>query len=196
MELGRSGDSPAAPKFNIVSKPNDWSRSVAQAARAIDESELTETRVLQRSYWEAFHKVLDEESGPISGNRKAQPQSWMAYGIGRSGFSISAVMLRPKRQVRAELYIRGKDAKAFFGLLEYQRDEIEQELGYPLIWELLPSRQDCRICIYLDDANPENQSDWGRQHQWLATHLNDMHRVLAPRIRVLDADDWRPDGDD
>jgi hypothetical protein len=44
VELWRIGDSPAAPKFNIVSKPNDWSRSVAQAARAIDEAELSKTR--------------------------------------------------------------------------------------------------------------------------------------------------------
>jgi hypothetical protein len=32
VELWRIGDSPPAPKFNIVSKPNDWSQSVAQAA--------------------------------------------------------------------------------------------------------------------------------------------------------------------
>ena len=56
VELWRIGDSPAAPKFNIVSKPNDWSRSVAQAARAIDESELSDTRLKQRSYWDAFHQ--------------------------------------------------------------------------------------------------------------------------------------------
>jgi hypothetical protein len=30
VELWRIGESPAAPKFNIVSKPNDWSRSVAR----------------------------------------------------------------------------------------------------------------------------------------------------------------------
>ena len=35
VELWRIGGSPAAPKFNIVSKPNDWSRSVAQAASSL-----------------------------------------------------------------------------------------------------------------------------------------------------------------
>ena len=53
VELWRIGDSPAAPKFNIVSKPNDWSHSVAQAVRAIDDAELSETRVMQRAYWAA-----------------------------------------------------------------------------------------------------------------------------------------------
>ena len=34
VEFWRIGNSPAAPKFNIVSKPNDWSQSVACSALA------------------------------------------------------------------------------------------------------------------------------------------------------------------
>lgn len=48
VELWRIGTSPAAPKFNIVSKPNAWSHSVAQAARTIHDAELSETRIAQR----------------------------------------------------------------------------------------------------------------------------------------------------
>ena len=59
----------AAPKFNVVSKPND-SLSVAQAARATDDASLSETRRTQKAYWTAFHRVLDTSSGPIAGNRK------------------------------------------------------------------------------------------------------------------------------
>ena len=62
VELWRIGASSPAPKFNIVSKPNDWSRSVAQAARAMDETELSETRILQRDYWAAFQPVLNKVS--------------------------------------------------------------------------------------------------------------------------------------
>ena len=87
----------------------------------------------------------------------------MAYPIGRSGFQLGAVMLRPKNQVRAELYISGDRAKAFFGLLKDQKVPIEQELGYPLEWEELPSRRDCRVSSYLNEADPENEADWPRQ---------------------------------
>ena len=38
VELWKLGSSPAAPKFNVVSKPNEWSASVAQAAGAIDSN--------------------------------------------------------------------------------------------------------------------------------------------------------------
>src|SRR6476660_4909533 len=34
IELWRIADSPIAPKFNVISQPNDWSRTVQQAAAA------------------------------------------------------------------------------------------------------------------------------------------------------------------
>lgn len=193
VELWKIGESLAAPKFNIVSKPNDWSRSVAQAARAIDDSELSEIRLMQRDYWDALHGVLNAAGGPISGNRAPQPQSWMAYSIGRSEFNLGAVMLRQTKQVRAELYISGANAKAFFGLLENERPAIEQELGYELQWEQLPERRDSRVSICFDNADPEDKEDWLRQHDWLAQRLNEMHRVFAPRLPSLNADDWDPE---
>lgn len=189
VELWRIQQSPPAPKFNIVSKPNDWSHSVAQAARAIDDSELSETRIAQRNYWAALNGVLDEEHGPISGHRKPQPQSWMTYSIGRSGFSLGATMIRPRRQVRTELYISCPLAKTYFGLLRLQKADIEKELGFALEWEELPLKRDCRISSYLDDVDPENEADWPRQHLWLAKHLNAMHRVLVNRVRALNAAD-------
>lgn len=194
VELWRIGDSPAAPKFNIVSKPNDWSRSVAQAARAIDEAELSPVRSMQREYWAALHRVLDCTPGPVSGNRKPLPQSWMAYPIGRNAMHMSAVMIRPKKRLRAELYISGEKAKAFFHLLHGQKGAVEAELGYPLEWEELPDRQDSRIAVYLDNVDPEDRGDWGRQHDWLAGSLSDLHRVFAERVRSLDTDDGNGDG--
>jgi len=193
VELWRIGTSPAAPKFNIVSKPNDWSQSVAQAARAIDDGELSETRRTQRAYWAGLNQQLKIVGGPVSGHLKPQPESWMSHSVGRSGFGVNAVMIRPKRQVRSELYISGDRAKAFLALLKQQKDAIEAELGYALEWEELPSRRDSRISSYLNDVDPENEADWPRQHEWLAKRLNDMHRVFKSRVRALDASTWQGD---
>ena len=51
IELWRIGDSPPAPKFNIVSKPNKWQRGVIEASRASgSEAEIQKrTRVLQQA---------------------------------------------------------------------------------------------------------------------------------------------------
>ena len=144
---------------------------------------------MQRAYWTALNGALDAAGGPVGGNRKPQPQSWMAYPIGRSGFNLAAVMIRPKNRVRAELYISGVEAKTFLSLLRGQKEAIEAELGYSLDWEDLPSRRDCRISSYLNEVDPEDEADWKRQHEWLAKRLNDMHKVFSQRVRALDADE-------
>ena len=195
VELWCIGDSLPAPKFNVVSKPNDWSRSVVQAARAIDEAELSDVRIMQRHYWAAFHKALDKLGGTVSGNRKPQPQSWMSYSIGRSGLNLGTVMIRPRKRIRVELYLSTEHAKAFFHLLREQQADVEKELGFPLDWEELPDRQDSRIAVYRDPADPENREDWTRQHKWLAKSINDLHRVFAGRVKVLDAADWNGNAD-
>lgn len=194
VELWRIGNSPAAPKFNIVSKPNDWSQSVARSARAIDDSELSETRLLQRDYWEAFQAVLHRRAGPVLGNKKPQPSQWMSYPVGRSHVHLNGVMTPSKQHVRAELYMLGENARAFLALLRGQKDTIESELSYPLEWEELPGR-DQRIACYLKDVDPRDKEDWPRQHEWLATRLNDMHRVFVRRVAELDANTWQPESE-
>ena len=42
VELWRIGNSLAAPKFNIVAKPNEWTRSVGKATRRLRFTDLTE----------------------------------------------------------------------------------------------------------------------------------------------------------
>jgi hypothetical protein len=98
-----------------------------------------------------------------------------------------------RNQVRAELYISGANAKAYFGLLKRQKEAIEQELGYPLEWEELPAGLDSRISVSLDESNLKNNDDWKRQHEWLAEKLNNMHRVFSRRVKELSADDWQPE---
>lgn len=198
VELWKTGDSAAAPKFNIVSKPNNWSRSVAQAARAIDESELSDIQLKQPSYWEAFNQALSRSSGPVSGARKPRPSSWMSYAIGRADFNLGVAMSRPKRQIMAFLYIKGVHAKGYFHQLQAQSPAIEAELGFHLNWEALPDGQDSRVSVAMATVDLEDERDWPRQHAWLAGTLNALHRVFVSRVRDLDADDWRrepePDG--
>jgi len=127
VELWRIGNSPAAPRFNVVSKPNDWSQSVRKGADAIDESNLSETKIMQRDYWDALNTVLNSKSGPVFGNKKPQPQSWMSYPIGRSYIHLGAAMNVNRNWIRAELYLSGVNAKEHFRLLQNQAAAIEQE---------------------------------------------------------------------
>lgn len=190
VELWCIGDSLAAPKFNVISKPNDWSRSVARGVRSIESQELSETRQLQIEYWQAFQLKVEAKAGPVQATRRPRPRAWMSFKVGRSKFKLGAVMLRRQNNIRAELYISGDDAKRNFHALKQDKTEIEREFGAALAWEELPDGLDSRIAVYLPESDPEDRSDWSRQHDWLADQVNELHRVFHNRVRSLSPDDW------
>ena len=186
VELFRIGDLPAAPRFNVVSKPNNWSRSVGELSRAIDRADLSPLRQMQFDYWTALHNALVEEGGPVHGRRSSASQNWMTYSIGRSAFHLQAVMLRPKRQIRADMYMQGEQAQARRALLKQLQVEIERNMGCPLIWDEQTDGIEARISVHLDNTDPEDRSDWPRQHEWLAKRLNDLYRAFAGPVRALE----------
>ncbi len=112
----------------------------------------------------------------------------MHYPIGKTYFNLRATMTPSQKRIRSELYIRGPNAKNHFQLLIEQRDAIEQELGYSLEWNELSDGKDSRITVYQNDVDPEDEKTWSCQHEWLATKLNDMHRVFANRIQKLNSE--------
>ena len=71
VELWRIGDSRIAPKFNIVSKPNEWTRTVRDGA----SGEMTEAKRIQLNFWTAFKAFMDERGGLPCTSPK--PQSWL-----------------------------------------------------------------------------------------------------------------------
>lgn len=183
IELWKIGDSSVAPRFNIVSMPNDWSRSVASTT---DNKSKSETKLKQLDYWDGLQGVLNDQSGAVSGNKKPQPQHWMSYPIGRTGFNLGASLNIAEGHVRVELYMAGEEARSHRAQLERQRDQIEQELDFELEWgDQTPNARDQRISYYLRDIDIEDKSDWHIQHKWIATNLNALHRVFVERIRNL-----------
>ena len=111
----------------------------------------------------------------------------MAYPIGRSGFHLGAAMNTREKHLRVELYIQGERPDECLQGLEAQRGQIERDLGYPLEWgrPVAHGPATCRIACYLRDADPEDESDWQRQHEWLATRLNELYGAFADRVRSL-----------
>jgi hypothetical protein len=112
VELWKIGESPVAPKFNIVSKPNDWTRSVQRAA----EGEITEHKRTQLEFWTAFREYMEEKSSIRC--HKAYPQHWMNHPIGKSGIHLSSIVSmwnsetnNNDPEIRVELVLTGKTAR-------------------------------------------------------------------------------------
>ena len=111
----------------------------------------------------------------------------MSYSVGRGGFSLNASRIRQKQRIRVSLYLSGQNAKTFFHLLQRDKDAIEEELGCSLTWREM-SKQ-CEIVSHLDNVDPNDESDWPRQHAWMAGQFSAFSAAFAPRVARLNPDE-------
>ena len=183
IELWRINDSAIAPKFNIVSQPNDWSRVIKTTAA---KSELSDTKKLQQDYWAAFRELM-QESGSFIKCQKAPPQHWTNFAIGRTGFYLCARISTRDKEVGVHLVINGDNKAEYYKILETKyKSQIEQQIKKPLNWRELPDAKESQIVAESLKADPKNQNDWKRQHQWLKETIETFHRILSPIVRKLD----------
>lgn len=192
IELWRIGDSPVAPKFNIIAKPNDWGRTVKAATARIEAENLTETKKLQLEYWSAFREYVLENSNILK-PQKALPQHWTNMAIGRSYFHLTAAVDTWDKKISVILVMSGPNSKPHYYLLERDKEQIEKDLGFSPEWRELPDNKESHITVRRN-INPTERSLWPEQHKWLLEHLEKFHRVFGPRIKQLNADDYRPEG--
>lgn len=191
IELWKIGDSPVAPKFNIVSQPNDWSRTVQQAAAG--SGEISAPKQPQLRFWTAFKTFMEERHSPVK-CQKPFPQHWTNHAIGRSGAYLASIVsmwnseTNTKRpEIRAELILIGPSSKDAFQSLQSQRDGIEKALGFPLTWHNPEGKTVCRLYVRRD-ANIDEEAVWPELFDWLRQKLETMHRVLGPIVKSLKAD--------
>ena len=180
VELWKIGDSAVAPKFNVVSSPNEWTRAVIGARRG----SFSETQLLQREYWATVRELLlDRES--VVKPQKPLPQCWTCFAVGNSQFGMHASVNSIKRFVQVGVDCYGPDAKSHFHLLKQDKDDIEREVGCELDWEELPEGKQSRIAIRKMDTDPTDREDWPAQHDWIVEKVELLHQAFAGRIKEL-----------
>ncbi len=183
IALLKIGDSAPAPEFHVVSKPNNWKKTLRP------DPNLTETQKLQLKFWKGFLDLVAQGKGkskPVS----PYPSGWISFPIRRSGFHLDVTMGIRKSQIAVQLIMDGENAKAHYHLLLQEKDEVEKELGH-LEWRALPDHQQKQVNLRLKDCDVRNEKQWGYFHSWLYKHLEEFYTVFHKRIQDLNADDWQ-----
>ncbi len=183
VEAWRIGDSIPAPKFNIISQPNNWSKSISREARKISERPMTETEAMQLGYWTKFAQYLKDEGSDLRPqNPRAKP--WQRLTIGVTQVVIVAV-INTSNRIRVELNIHHSDyTEEFFNFLHDEKEAIETEIGVSLEWLELQGKTRSRILVN-KKADPKNEKDWDKQHAWLKEMMEAFYRVFRVRVKAI-----------
>lgn len=182
VELWRIGNSEVAPKFNVVSKPNNWGKRVTDVTQRIAAENLTGAKQLQLEYWTDFGNYVSNNSKVLKPT-KALAQHWMNLAVGSSECHMNAKVNTREKRISAEL-IMAHNAKEIFHALKAEQVAIESAIGLALEWRELPENKQSYIVLSLD-ADPYNKQDWATQHKWLCEKLDSFYRAFSPRLKTI-----------
>ena len=188
IQAFRIGNSEPAPKFNIVGKPNTWSRNLTRTTRQTDDTPRDEWRKPYIIYWAAFGSFLEDRKAPFKLRVPTPRDNWCGFGIGRSGFTLVATAGFRDHKIGVEINISHRAAKLAFDRLEAERTAIETDFGGPLDWQRTNDKKGCRIVVSRTDLDPNERDQWPTQHDWFLDQMERFTRTFRLRIAALNLD--------
>lgn len=183
VELWRIGSSVPAPKFNIVSRPNTWTKNVRESNQ--NNGELTQIKKQQLAYWSAFKEFMDSRKSSVK-CQNGSPQHWVNMSIGKSGFWLTGRVNSLKSVISADFRFKTQSSKSIYYAFFEEKEAIEREFGGELEWFELPEGKESYVTVTKSKADFRNESDWDSQFTWLAERLEKLDNVFRKRVKKVD----------
>ena len=180
IELWKIGDSPLAPKFNVVVQPNEWARTVQKGTQTAGGA--SPTGQMQLAYWGAFGEFLSTKKAPFK-PPKPYPSHWMGWGLGRGGIQLQAFVTSEKVSVGLDIY--SKDHPTWFQKLYADKAGIEVALGFEMEWEEKLGNKFSSIRVR-EPMAMHDQSNWPNAHQWMLHKMKAVQTAFKARVKSLD----------
>ena len=174
IELWKIGDSAIAPKFQIVSSPNNWTKTIKRSMN----NEMSSTKMLLYNYWTKLSEEIDRNY-PNFNSRKPRSSNFYDIALGSSLAHISLV-INTKSEVKCQIWIR--DSKPLFDFLYNSKDKIEEELGYELEWARLDDYKSSFIAI-INNSDIRDESNWDNLIKWQLNNASKFYDVFSDRIK-------------
>ena len=174
IELWKIGDSAIAPKFQIVSSPNNWTKTIKRSLN----NEMSSTKMLLYNYWTKLSEEIDKNY-PNFNSRKPRSSNFYDIALGSSLAHISLV-INTKSEVKCQIWIR--DSKPMFDFLYNSKDKIEEELGYELEWARLDDYKSSFIAI-INNSDIRDESNWDNLIKWQLNNASKFYDVFSDRVK-------------
>lgn len=160
IKLYKIGESEPAVKFEVVERPNDWTKEIRR------NNSASPRRQAYYDYWIAFNNYAFKNKDFLRNFNQRKPSfhHWMDFSLGSSGYHIGLSQIRSRNELSLELYI-SDDKELFKSLLEHKSD-IEGQSGLAFDWRELPEKKASRILI-TKSAQLDEQSQWTAQFDWI-----------------------------
>lgn len=178
VRLFKIGDSALAPQFDIVAKPNNWSKTIKKQV----SGDNTETEKLRMEYWNSFHNYVDKKDLDVLKHAGATTNHWSDFRVGIAGFHFDCVVTI-KNWIGVQVYMGGGNIdrnKARYDLIESKcKSQIDALKCQKVEWKRLDDKKASYISLSFE-ADIRNKADWDRQFDWMYNTMMELHKVVKP----------------
>lgn len=187
IELYRIGDSPLAPSFNVIAKPNDWTRQVSAAARVAEGVESANQK-RWRQFWTGLIAEARGRNLPLGAyapaNSTWQIAEWLRGGDPRIGINANA----KRGMLRLVAYIDGEYAKQTFAQLELHVTAMQELAPATLEFNPLPKNRAARIDISHPIGEVDDPAVWPQYYEWFLSNVAAFTSAIKRGIAEVDFD--------
>lgn len=162
IELWKIDDSRVAPKFQVVSSPNNWTKTLKRSGN----NKFSATQMIQYNYWEQLSYEIDEKYPNLRSPNPYPQNFYTVYYFKNHLANISLIVNTVKKHLTTQIWI--DDNKELFDFIYVYKDEIEKDIGTELEWARLDNKKASRINVYKDFDIKKN-NNWDEAIKW---HLN------------------------
>ena len=181
IELWEIEGSKPAPKFNIIAKPNEWSRDVKKEAK---DKILRETQKRQQEFWQSLkdHGIKEGGSAEKRFKTKTPPsENYWSISAGTTETNLVVRINSKTKKITIRLECSGETGTDIYERLEEDRAKIESELGFSPEWLPLDGLKTSAISISTD-GDFKDQSKWQEFHKWIIENLEEMDKVFREKL--------------
>ena len=171
----------SAPKFEIIERPNNWSKAV----KNFHGSDGGEAVQFKYSYWSKFNDYMyaqKNEFTQLFAQKKASSDHWYTLSIGSKKYMQLLVNTRTD-VVTVEFTVPSgdnKDKTEYNNILGH-KEEIEQAVGESLDWRRLDDKKVSRILLE-HQCNLKDENSWISIFDWYREYAVKVYKAFKPYI--------------
>lgn len=177
IEVWRIENSPPAPKFTIVSSPNNWSKTI-KTTRTLGEKSLKSFEFIK-----GMVEYIKNNSN-LKVTAKPSPHTPSAYSLplGVSEASLTINVSSLENVIKVGVYLVNKES---FYLLKKHKEEIEREFGSQLVWDDMKEQKGAKIYLERKDFDVDDSSRRLEYYEWIKQQLEKFYPIFRKWLKEV-----------
>lgn len=177
IKLYRIGNSKPAVKFDVIERPNNWSREVK------NDGAMNENQQQWYDYWTALmdYAFQNDVFAKEFKRRSSAKKYWMDFAIGSSACCIRVTQVLKNNSINVGLYVKNNNGRDLSDILSNDQEAIESEAQMSFDWRFRLDNSLCGIFVEKSVALTD-RTQWNAQFDWIIDVMLRMKKTFTPYL--------------